>query len=617
MRETTVPALIERKDLASVSSILHERLDVAPEHDAFGRMVDGEIIDVTTAEFYQEVRSIALGLVAAGVDPGDRIAIMSPTCYEWSVASFAIWEAGAVVVPVYDTASVLQTKTILDECSVRFAFARGAEESRVISEASPDCRVWRFDSGSPDDLSRLISMGKVTPENEAELEQRIPRVVSDDVASIVFTSGTTGGSKGVRITHGNFVRLVMQVAGAYGEVVNDSASTIVLLPLAHVLAQGLQLVSVYAGMKVIHESNPQAAVALMGKVQPTFMVVVPRILEKIRAAARATARGKKLGGAFSWVETTAIAWGEYLEKTQKDPSLKPGWSLAIRHAAFDRLFYSRMRALMGGKIDYLLSGASPLDPGLGNFFRGAGIPVVEGYGLTETTAPITGNRPGQMRAGSVGTPIPGSTIRISEEGEVLVKGVGVTPGYLNPGDNNDAFEDGFYRTGDVGRLDEDGFLYIQGRLKNILVTSNGKNIAPEPWEQTVMTDPIIGHALMVGEGKSYATALVVLDTDEVIGWAKAKGLDPLVREIIDATEVEKGEVVRITNKEILAHVQRTVDGANGAVSRAEQVRRFAVVVADLSEENGTLTPTQKLRRTEFLDKAQSHIADIYEEEATS
>lgn len=617
MREANVPVLTEREELRSVSSILHERLNVAPRHVAFGRMIDGEIVDVTTAEFYREVRSIALGLVAAGVKQSDRVVIMSPTRYEWSVASFAIWEAGAVVVPVYDTASVSQTKTILDECNIRFAFTRGPEESRIISEASPDCRVWSFNSDSPDYLSELTLVGEAIPADEAELDRRIGRVTPDDLASIVFTSGTTGGSKGVRITHGNFVRLVLQVAGAYDEVVNDSASTIVLLPLAHVLAQGLQLVSVYAGMKVIHESNPQAAVALMGRVQPTFMVVVPRILEKIRAAARATARSKKLGVAFSLAETTAIAWGEYLEKTQKDPSLKPGWSLAIRHATCDRLFYNRMRALMGGKIDYLLSGASPLDPELGNFFRGAGIPVVEGYGLTETTAPITGNRPGQMRAGSVGTPIPGSAIRISEQGEVLVKGVGVTPGYLNPGDDGDAFEDGFYRTGDVGRLDEDGFLYIQGRLKNILVTANGKNIAPEPWEQTVMTDPIIGHSLMIGEGKPYAAALIVLDTDEAITWAKAKGLSRLVREMIDATEAGKSDVVRITNKEILAHVQRTVDGANRAVSRAEQVRRYAVLVADLSEENGTLTPTQKLRRTEFLDKAQSHVANIYEEEAKS
>ena len=288
-----------------------------------------------------------------------------------------------------------------------------------------------------------------------------------------------------------------------------------------------------------------------------------------------------------------------------------------QHAAYDRLFYKHIRSLLGGRITYLLSGASPLDADLGNFFRGAGIPVVEGYGLTETTAPIAGNRPGRMRAGSVGTPIPGSTIRISERGEVLVKGVGVTPGYLNPSDDISAFDGGFYRTGDVGRLDDDDFLYIQGRLKNILVTSNGKNIAPEPWEQAVMTDPIIGHAVMIGEGKPYAAALIVLDTDEAISWAQAKGLNHLVRALIDTDQAGNEETVRIDNKEILAHVQRTVDRANRAISRAEQARRFAVVVAKLSEENGTLTPTQKLRRTPFLKQAEAHIATIYDEEATS
>ena len=612
MREARVPVLIEREDLPSVSSILYDRLNVAPRHVAFGRLIDGAMVDVTTAEFYQEVRSFAIGLVAAGVNPGDSVAIMSPTRYEWAVASFAIWEAGAVVVPVYDTASVSQAKTVLEACGVRFAFAQGAEENRVIKEAAPDCRVWTFDSHSPDNGSDLVSMGEAAPTSEPELNQRVGRTTPDDLASIVFTSGTTGGSKGVRITHGNFVRLVLQVAGAYGEVVNDRASTIVLLPLAHVLAQGLQLVSVYAGMKVVHESRPQAAVALMGRVQPTFMVVVPRILEKIRAAARAAARSKRLGGAFSIAEKTAVAWGKYLEKSQQDPSLEPGWSLAVRHAICDRLFYSRMRALMGGKIDYLLSGASALDPELGNFFRGAGIPVVEGYGLTETTAPIAGNRPGQMRAGSVGTPIPGSTIRISDRGEILVRGVGVTAGYLDPSDNSDAFEDGFYRTGDIGRLDDDGFLWVQGRLKNILVTANGKNIAPEPWERTVVTDPIVEHALVVGEGRPYAAALIVLDTDETIRWAEAKGYSQAVKEITDTAKARKVEVVRIANQEILAHVQRTVDGANAAVSHAEQIHRFAVVVADLSEEDDTLTPTQKIRRGEFLDRAQSHITHIYQ-----
>ena len=617
MREATVPLLIERDDLPSVPSILHARLHAAPHHIAFGKVKNGEIADVTTVKFYEEVRSIAIGLVAAGVNEGEKVAIMSPTRYEWSVASFAIWEAGAVVVPVYDTASVAQTSSILNECSVRFAFASGSEERQVISTSSPDSHVWSFDSGAAPNLSDLISTGEESTVRESELDRRITRLTSDDLASIVFTSGTTGRNKGVRITHGNFVHLVLQVAGAYGEVVHEDASTIVLLPLAHVLAQGLQLVSLHAGMKIVHESRPQAAVALMGKVQPTFVVVVPRILEKIRAAARSAARNKKLGAVFSMAEGTAIAWGEYLENAQGDPSVTPSWGLAARHAACDRLFYKRMRSLLGGRITYLLSGASPLDADLGNFFRGAGIPVVEGYGLTETTAPIAGNRPRRMRAGSVGTPIPGSTIRISERGEVLVKGVGVTPGYLNPSDDISAFDGGFYRTGDVGRLDDDDFLYIQGRLKNILVTANGKNIAPEPWEQAVMTDPIIGHAVMIGEGKPYAAALIILDTDEAISWAQAKGLNHLVRALIDTEQAGNEETVRIDSKEILAHVQRTVDSANRAISRAEQARRFAVVVAKLSEENGTLTPTQKLRRTPFLKQAEAHITTIYDEEATS
>lgn len=613
MREVSVPVLVERDDLPSASSILHERNRVAPNHVAFGRQTDLGIVDVTTSEFLEEVRALAIGLVAAGVNAGDRVAIMSPTCYEWSVANFAIWEAGAVVVPVYSTAAISQVKTVLHECQVRFAFAGGPEEEELLRKAKPDCAVWTFAAGSGGGLEDLILLGRSSAVEPQELERRVSAVTLGDLASIVFTSGTTGGARGVRITHGNLVGLSLQVAAAYREVVNQEASTIVLLPLAHVLAQGLQLVSVLAGMKIVHEGNPQRAVALMRQVQPTFLVVVPRILEKILDAAREKAKQKRIGGLFAMAESAAVSWGEYLEKAQKEPSLAPRPGLRFRHRVFDSLFYRSLRSALGGKIDYLLSGASPLDADLGNFFRGAGMPVVEGYGLTETTAPVAGNRPGQIRAGSVGTPIPGSAIRISNSGEVLVKGVGVTPGYLDPADNTHSFEDGFYRTGDLGHLDQDGFLYIRGRLKNLIVTANGKNIAPEPWEQAVCAWPIISHAVMVGEGKPYASALIVLDPAEAISWAKAKGLIWLVTQLNEAAESGEEAVVEISNEDIRSSIQSAVDQANRAVSRAEQVRQFAVILTEVSEGNGMLTPTQKLRRNKFLEKHFALIEQIYNE----
>ncbi len=621
MREVSAPVMVHNSDLSSASAVLHHRATNNPDHVAFGKQANGEVVDVTTAKFLEEVRAVAAGLVAAGVGVGDRVGIMSPTCYEWSLASFAIWEVGGVVVPIHSTASVSQVKKILGESEADVIFAKGMAESDVIREASPDYRIWSFDETGLGGLQELVLLGESSAVEVGvkvgELDRRVRATTPDDLASIVFTSGTTGNIKGVRITHGNFVRLSLQVAGAYEEVVNEQASTIILLPLAHVLAQGLQLVSVLAGMKIVHEGNPQKAIQLMGEVQPTFMVVVPRVLEKIRDAAMGKAQEKKLGWAFAMAENTAIAWGEYLEKTQRDPSLKPHWNLKVQRRIFDRLFYRRIRSLLGGKIEYLLSGASALNADLGNFFRGAGIPVLEGYGLTETTAPITGNRPGKMRAGSVGTPIPGSVIRISDQGEVQVKGVGVTPGYLDPADDLDAFESGFYRTGDLGRLDEDGYLYIHGRLKNIIVTANGKNIAPEPWEQTIAKDPLVGHAVMVGENKPYAAAIIVLEPEEAMRWAKTKGITELVKALTAAEEAGNAQGTAIGNKDILDHIQRVVDTANSAVSRAERVRRIAVITTPLSEENGMLTPTQKLRRSDFLEQHSTHILRIYKEKTKS
>lgn len=613
MREFTVTSDIDRPELRSASGVLAERMLLDPEHIAFARQIDDDLVEVSISQFRDDVRSLASGLLALNVEPGDRVAIMSPTRYEWAVAEFAIWEAGAVVVPVYETASVAQAESILDECAVRVAFAGTPAHRDVLNDARSGLSVWTFDDDLGRDLAELARQGASAGIAESELDRRSRLAGPEDVASIVFTSGTTGRQKGVLITHGNLVRLVVQVAAAYEEVVNDRASTIILLPLAHILAQGLQLVSVYAGMRIVHVGDPRQAVAAMAAVRPTFMVVVPRILERIRAAVRAKAQERRLGRVFAKAERIAVSWGEHLESIQDGAALTPSRSLSIWRRIFDRLFYSRLRELMGGRVEYLLSGASPLDGDLGNFFRGVGIPVIEGYGLTETTAPVTGNRPGRMRAGSVGIPIPGSSVRISDDGEILVSGVGVTPGYLRSEDNDDAFVDGYYRTGDIGSLDDDGFLYIRGRLKNIIVTANGKNIAPEPWERVVATDPLVGEAIMVGDGMPYAAALIVLDTAEAISWARHRGADDLAEALERAAHSPGVAGVPVDDDRIRAHLSRTIDRANAAVSRAEQVRRFLVLITELSEEGLTLTPTLKLRRTVFLEAMAHHINDLYQE----
>ncbi len=609
MREVTIPLAVDRSDLRSTMDLLADRVRINPAHIAFGRRVDGELTDVTTGEFDAEVRALAKGLVAAGLQPGDKVAIMSATRYEWAVADFAIWAAGAVVVPVYETSSASQTAHILETSGAKLAFAGDETHRAVLNSAAPELPVWSFETAAGNDLAALVTLGAATPDQE--VDRRTAIAGPDDLASIVFTSGTTGGLKAVQITHGNLVRLVVQVAVAYEEVVNDRATTIILLPLAHILAQGLQLVSIHAGMKVVHASDPKAAVATMAEVRPTFMVVVPRILEKIRAAARGKAADKGLGKVFEAAERTAIEWGEFRERAQDIPDLKPSRGLALRHAFYDRLFYSKLRALMGGRIDYLLSGAAALERNLANFYRGIGVPVVEGYGLTETTAPVTGNRVGRMKAGSVGIPIPGSTVRIADDGEVLVRGVGVSPGYLDAAQNSEAFVDGFFRTGDLGSLDDEGFLYLQGRRKNILVTSGGKNVAPEPWEEAVRSDPLVSEVVMVGDGKPYVSALVVLDIDAAIPWASRSRSKELVEYLTHAAQNAGPAGIRVTSEAIVRHVEQVIARANAAVSRAEQVRQFAVLVANLTENDKVVTPTLKLRRGEFLNAAAAHVNDLY------
>lgn len=622
--EVAVPPVVARDDLRSVWDLLADRMRIDPHHVAFARRDGDRLVDVTTAQFHDEALGIARGLVAMGVGQGDRVVVMSPTRYEWATVSFGIWAAGAVVVPVYETASATQAAGILSATGARIAFAATPDHRSILRQANPDLGVVVFDEGSDPatsavtDLSGLVARG--TDVDDGELAHRVALVSPDDVASIVFTSGTTGAQKGVLITHGNFVGLVIQVAASYREVVHDAAVTIIVLPLAHVLAQGLQLVSIFAGMKVVHEGQPKAAVGAMAQVRPTFVVVVPRILEKILAAARTKSQDAHLGRLFQAAERTAIEWARHRERAQQHPGLRPPLGLAVRHAAFERLFYARLRALLGGRVEYLLSGASPLDPELGLFFCGIGVPVLEGYGLTETTAPVTGIRPGHLRAGSVGRPIPGSAVRIAgdgEVGEVEVRGVGVSPGYLCPADNEDAWEDGFFRTGDLGRLDQDGYLFLTGRRKDLIVTSNGKNVAPEPWERRVEASPLVSHAVMVGEGRPYAAALIVLDADEAGRWAERRGDHELAAHLQGQASAGGMAGVRVTNTPLLADVQVAVDRANAAVSRAEQVRRVTVLAAELTEDDGALTPTLKLRREAFLAAAASHIDDLYERKERS
>ena len=614
MREISIPVLVDRPDLANVADVLAERVRLVPDHPAFGRLTERGLVDVTTAQYDADVTGVARGLVAHGIAPGERVAIMAPTRYEWGVVDLGVWVAGGVVVPIYETSSVKQVAAILADAQVKLVVVGSESHAGVLRKAGWVADVWTMDAG-PHDLDALAASGVGV--EDAELERRRHLAGPDDLATIVYSSGTTGVQRGVRITHGNLVRLVLNVAADYAELIHDRAVTVVALPLAHILARGLQIVALAAGMKAVHVSVPAQVVGALATVRPTFMVVVPRLLQKIRHAARTNANAKRLGGVFRSAEGVAVAWGEHLEALQSDPSRVPSRRLRLSYALYDKLFFSRLRALMGGRVEFLLSGAAPLDRELGLFFWGTGIPVLEGYGLTETTAPLAGNHPGDIRMGSVGRPIPGTTLRISDDGEVLARGVGVSPGYLDPTHDADAFVDGWFRTGDLGSLDADGRLTLSGRSKNLIVTASGKNVAPEPWEETAGASALVAQAVVGGEGQPYLGAILLLDAVETAAWARRRNRPELAASVEAAAAQATAGGVRIDDEALRARVQRVVDRANAGVSRAEQVRRFEMVVADVTDAAGTFTPTLKLRREAFLAAASAHVGALYSDRKAS
>ncbi|KNH15307.1 AMP-dependent synthetase [Arthrobacter sp. ZBG10] len=615
MREFTSPPLVHTAGHRNATDLLLERLGTSPGHVAFEVRTSGAAItdpwrQVTTQQFANEVRALAKGFIAAGVQPGDSLAIMSPTRYEWALADMAAWFAGAVVVPVYETSALPQVIAILADAEVRLAVA-GTEThadllSRGFDEAGLDhLGIWTMDSRPGADLADLVERGAGVV--DAEVEERRLLAGPDSVATIVYTSGTTAAPKGALITHGNFVGQVLNVAAAYSAVVREGGNTIIFLPMAHVLARGLQLICLANGMRIAHLADPREVVPALGALRPTFLVVVPRVLQKIQASAAGAAAKKRLGRVWAAAQRTAVEWGRFAEAHDADPAVSAPLGLRARHAVFDRLFYARLRALVGGRLDYLLSGAAALDAELSLFFRGLGLPVIEGYGLTETTAPLTGNLPGAIKAGTVGVPMPGTTVRLTEEGEVLARGVGVFAGYRRAADNAAAFTDGFFHTGDLGELDAQGRLTIKGRLKDVIVTAGGKTVSPSIWEGYVEGDPLVAHAVMVGEGKPYLGGLVLLDPESVTAWAEREGFAELAALKIPVD----GGAIQIEDARLLTAIGQAVSSANAKIARSEQVRRFVLLLADLSEANGNVTPTMKLKRSAFTDRARHLVEGLY------
>jgi len=550
--------------------------------------------DVTATQFADDVNRLAKGLIAAGVEVGDRVGLMSRTRYEWTMTDYAIWTAGAVTVPIYETSSPDQVAWILEDSGAVAVVVETATHAGAVSAARDRPAalrdIWQIESGALDELNRAgADVGDET------LDARRASTDRTSLATIIYTSGTTGRPKGCELTHGNFKDLAENTCESLASVVRaEGASTLLFLPLAHVFARFIQVLCVEATARMGHSSDIRTLLDDFASFQPTFILAVPRVFEKIYNSSEQKAVGDGKGRIFASAAATAMEWSESLDTGG------PGVGLKLKHAVFDRLVYSKLRTAMGGRIQFAVSGGAPLGTRLGHFYRGIGVIVLEGYGLTETTAPSTVNVPEKVKIGTVGTPLPGVGIRIAEDGEILIQGVNVFARYRNnEAASTEALQDGWFHTGDIGELDDDGYLKITGRKKELLVTAGGKNVAPAVLEDRLRAHPLVSQCIVVGDQKPFISALLTIDADMLPAWAKNNGLPALT--------VEQAR----TNDVVLAELQRAVDDANTAVSKAESIRKFAVLPGDFTEENGYLTPSLKLKRNVVMKDFHDDVEALY------
>jgi long-chain acyl-CoA synthetase len=600
--------MVELGPDSNVTDLLVDQAARNGSHPLYSCKAANGWTDIPAQKFLHDVSALAKGLIAGGLEPGDTVAVMSATRYEWTLVDFAIWFAGGVTVPIYETSSPSQVEWILHDAGARRVFAEDRGKVAMIAQVLETSDRLRdrlvsvvrmdYDAEAPD-LASLAAAGMGV--TDAELERHRTGTGLDDVASLVYTSGTTGHPKGCEITHGNFALVAANVEAFLPELLKqENARTLMFLPLAHVLARAVQVVCLRAGATVGHVASPAALVEDLATFKPTFLLAVPRISEKVRASASHKASMSGKSRIFGAASATAIRFSIEQDNEARGQGRGPGLALRMQHALFDRLVYPKLRQAFGGRLNYMVSGASPLAPEDAHFFRGAGIPVLEGYGLTETTAPCTANTPHRTRVGTVGVPLPGTTIRVSEDGEVLVKGIGVFKGYhANPAANEEAFVDGFFRTGDVGELDAEGFLRITGRKKDILVTAGGKNVAPGPLEERIRAHQLVGHAVVVGDGRPFVAALVSLDPTGLENWCSENKVPAL----------SIGEAV--TDARVRAAIQAAVDQANTMVSKAESIRTFTILPAEFTEASGHLTPSLKLKRAVVVREFEAEIAGLY------
>ena len=601
MREYGIPALAEIPASANLTDVVFRRAEAEPGVVVLRRRTGtGHWQDVTAAEFGAEVTALARGLVAAGIEPGDRVALMSRTRYEWTLIDYATWAAGAVTVPVYETSSAEQVEWILSDSAARAIFAETSAHEKIISSVRDRLpgleQLWMIGG-----LDALASGGAQI--GDEQLKQRRTVRTAADLASIVYTSGTTGQPKGCQITHGNLLADVRNAVGGLPEIFEaPGCSTLLFLPLAHVFARIIQVGYMESGAVLGHWPDMNTLAGGLREFRPTFLLAVPRVFEKVYDGAQQQASVSKAGARiFSAAAETAIAWSKARDGAAAGRG--PGLALRLRHALFDRLVYSRLRAAVGGRMRYAMSGGAALGEQLSYyFFRGAGIMALEGYGMTETAGAATMNRPNRSKIGTVGQPLPGVAIRTADDGEIQVKGQSVFPGYWrNDAATRDALDpDGWLRTGDTGILDDEGFLQVTGRKKELIITAGGTHVAPDVLEDRIRANPLVSQAVVIGEGRPYVTCLVTLDPEELQAWKKQHG-----RPAGASPRDLAGD------PELIAEIQLAVDDANKAVSRAESIRRFRILPVDLTQASGQLTPSLKVRRDVVAKDFAADIEALY------
>ncbi|HET9875294.1 MAG TPA: long-chain fatty acid--CoA ligase, partial [Mycobacterium sp.] len=566
MREFSVPApfAVEEHDNVAAVVFEHERDD--PDFVIYQRLVDGAWVDVTCAAAAAQIRSAALGLIAQGVQAGDRVAIFSATRYEWAILDFAILAVGAVTVPIYETSSAEQVRWVLQDSGAGLLFAETDEHARVVSELTDDLpalrRVLTIDGPGAKALDELTEAGVSVP--PAELTARLEALRAADPATLIYTSGTTGRPKGCQLTHANLVYEVRGTKAALPTLLRPGQRLLIFLPLAHVLARALTVAAFTNKVTVGFTSDIKNLVPMFAMFKPTVVVSVPRVFEKVYNTAAQNAANDGKGRIFEMAAQTAVDWSQATDRGG------PGLLLRAKHAIFDRLVYHKLRAALGGDCRASVSGGGPLGERLGHFYRGVGLTIYEGYGLTETTAAITVNPVGAMKVGTVGKLVPGNSMRLGDDGELLVRGGVVFSGYWrNEQATAEAMSDGWFKTGDLGEIDAQGYLKITGRKKELIVTAGGKNVAPAVLEDRLRAHPLISQALVVGDAKPFIGALITIDPEALGGWKQrnSKSDSASVSELAD-------------DPDLIAEVESAVKQANLAVSHPESIRKFRILPVD-------------------------------------